>query len=210
MDTFKILPCYETKLFKNDFFKNKFINFCQLASEETDTPAHENMYTKDWETNSKTLLYHVFISRRFYSNNGELYVLVKNEDEIIGTSGIYTSNFDPNISIAGSRAWILKKYRGKILLNNHRGPYALEDQIEWAKQKNMKIVAFTFNVYNKNFVHYFNRAGLGYQNRNKRFFNLKFNSLKFPVNIQNTKQWIVYYNIDDSYNFNWKKLQWVE
>jgi hypothetical protein len=209
-DTYNLIPCYKNRLLDDPDFQERLIKFCQECTKETNNLANKNMWDENWENNPSTLLYHLYISKRFYSETGEMYVMIKNDKEIIGTSGVYVSNFDSNVAIGGVRAWMLKQYRGKILMNNNRGPYALPIHIDWTRERGLKTTIFTFNEYSLNLINYFKRIGFGFADRNSEFFNLNFNQIDFPVNIQNTKQWVIYHKIDESYEPNWDKIRWVE
>jgi hypothetical protein len=209
-DTYELVPCFKNRLLELSDFQERLIKFCKECAKETSKIASKNMWDEDWQKNPNTLMYHLYVSKRFYCETGEMYVMLKNNYEIIGTSGVYVSNFDSNVGIGGARAWMLKQYRGKILMDNNRGPYALPIHIDWSRERQLKTTIFTFNDYSLNMINYFNRMGFGYQDRNSKFFNLKFNQVDFPVNIQNTKQWIIYHKIDETYEPDWNKLKWAE
>jgi len=188
-----------------DFNTNDIIDFCKFANAHTSDPAHVNMFHKDWQTHPETLPYLIYLSPRFLNDNGKFFVLT-DKDKIIGISGIHVSNFDSNVALGGVRTWLPFEYRGKFLI----GKYVLPKQLEWAKNKNLKTIALTFNSYNKDLIKYFKRSGLGIKknrNPNSMFYNGVY-EVDYPCNIQHTKQWVIYDKIDMNYEPNWHKLKW--
>jgi len=183
---------------------NLFFNFCIDASLETDQPAAPNMWHTDWSEHSHTLPYLLFKESRFTAPTGEFFLLEDN-GKIIGCSGIYVSDFSKDIAIAGCRLWISKEYRNQSLARE----YFLPAQKAWAIERKSKIIALTFNEYNKNIIEIWRRSRLG-ENRSPResrhIFYKNFNKLEFPVTIQYTKQWLIYEQLTD-WNFDWQSLK---
>ena len=59
-------------------------------------------------------------------------------------------------------------------------------------------------------VPYRSRAGEGPIRRTKKhLFYSNINRVEFPVNIQNTKQWVLYEKIDVNWDFDWKTIEYV-
>jgi hypothetical protein len=79
--------------------------------------------------------------------------------------------------------------------------------------KNMKIIALSFNDYNKNIIQIFKRGRLGEKPgriNSRESKNLFYNGLcevKFPVTIQYTPQWVIYEQLDSSFKFDWNTLK---
>lgn len=77
----------------------------------------------------------------------------------------------------------------------------------------MKLIALSFNEYNKNIINIFKRNRLGEKagrinNREpKNIFYNGLNEVSFLVNIQYTPQWVVYEKIDDTFDFDWSTLK---
>jgi hypothetical protein len=195
------------KLITFDQLENKqlFFDFCKSASTDLSDPASVNMWHDQWNNASYSLPYLLLIKRRFLSPNGEFY-LIQDGNIIVGCSGIYISDFSKNIAIAGCRTWISKNYRNKSLVRE----YFLPIEKEWALKQNCKIIALTFNQYNKNIIQIWKRNRLG-EHRTPRaskhlFFN-NFNELSYLINVQNTPQWIIYEQLDLNFNFDWQSIE---
>jgi len=183
---------------------DKFLSFCKEAYTETDKLASENMWDDNWESKPHTLPYIIFYTNRFKYPNGEFHIAVDNNN-IIGCSGIYRSDFCKDIGIAGCRTWIDKKYRNKSVARE----FLLPADKKWAVDNDIKIICLTFNNYNKNLIEIWKRYRLG-ENRTTRkpyhlFYN-NFNELTYPVNIQYTSQWIIYEKLDNNFNYDWEKI----
>lgn len=205
--TFDTVALYESGIINNQEFKKEFFSFCKAAFDEKNQPAHLNMWDSDWQNNHNTLLYHLFVSRRLCSDSGETFVLKINK-KIIAVSSIYISPFDKHVAIGGVRSWVSNEYRGKFMI----GRYLLPLQLEWARKKELKIIALTFNEYNKDLIKYFKRSGFGIKknrNPNSLFYN-GLHEVKFPINLQYTKQWAIYHKIDENYEPDWQSIQWRE
>lgn len=181
--------------------KEKFFDWLKVESLEDSKPAHENMWDDDWINCPNTLPYILEETHRFKLDNGKFFVLV-DKDTIVGCSGVYVSNIDFHIAIAGVRTWIAKGYRNQVLLKQ----YFFPAQRKWSIEQECKQVMLTFNDYNKSLIKIFR------MNKHKRvegdLFYLGFNELTFPVTIMNTKQWVVYETLDTNFNFDWKLIEW--
>jgi GNAT superfamily N-acetyltransferase len=183
--------------------REKFLQFLLKASMELKQPAHSNM-TLDGENN--TLLYILDNSDRF--KNGQFNILFHNEN-IIACSGCYVSSFSDDVLIAGSRTWIDKEYRNK----NISREYLLPFERRWAIDNNLKCMALTFNDYNKNLINMWFRKGFGERRPNRKDYHFGFkglHTLEFAVNIQYTKQYVLYENLDDSFSYDWNQLKYTD
>jgi len=199
--TFSII---DAGLYLEKHFKDKFLEFCRRASLETTEPAHTNMWSENWPNDWNTLPYHVYVSDRF-KVHGDIFVTTI-DDTIEAVSGVYISEFDPAVAIGGVRSWVNATFRGQFMVGRH----ILPQQLKWAKTKNCKTIALTFNDYNKRLIPYFKRTGFGIK-KNRNPDSLFYNGLhevSFPVRIQNTKQWVIYSKIDDNYTPDWKTIAW--
>jgi hypothetical protein len=83
----------------------------------------------------------------------------------------------------------------------------------WCQEKNIKLIALTFNNYNKNLIQVFKKRRLGEKvdrlktrNPGHLFYN-NFNEVKFPVSIQYTKQWVVYEKLDINWDYDWSLIR---
>jgi hypothetical protein len=204
---FNTIALYESSAFDSIEFKESFFTFCKAAFEEKDQPAHSNMWDDDWQTNDNTILYHLFVSKRLCCDTGETFVLMEGK-KILAVSSIYISPFDKHVAIGGVRSWVVNDFRGKFMI----GRYLLPLQLTWAKNKKLKTIALTFNEYNRDLINYFKRSGFGIK-KNRNPSSLFYNGLyevKFPINLQYTKQWAIYHKIDEEYEPDWGKIKWVE
>jgi hypothetical protein len=185
--------------------KALFEIFLKNASYEKLQPASVNMWHDDWENHPNTLVYILNKTDRF-TTNGSFHIVFDNE-KIVACSGVYLSDFSNDIVIAGTRTWINKDYRNKLVSRE----YLLPKEKKWAIDRGCKAIALCFNDYNKNIISIWNRRRLG-ENRSSRqphhlFYN-GVNKVDFPVNIQHTKQWVIYERLYKEFDFNWKKLEW--
>lgn len=184
----------------------KFLEFCKQASTEKTQPASVNMWHKNWKQKPETLAFQIFNKQRYFKSNGE-FLLALYDDQIIGCSGVYKSTFNDAIALAGCRTWISKKYRNLSIPRE----YLLPLHKEWALANNCKIIALTFNDYNKNIITSFTRLRLG-ETRTPRqshhlFYN-NFNEVPFPVSIQFSKQWVIFEKLDNDWNFDWTTIKY--
>ena len=186
----------------------EFFNFLKSESREIDQPASVNLWSDDWNTKNYTLPYILTNTKRFDGVNGEFFILY-DKDKIVACSGVYISDFNKDIAIAGVRTWINKGYRHLILNKD----YLLVEHKKWAINNNIKMISLSFNEYNKNIIQIFKRNRLGEKigRINSRephhMFYGGLHEVNFPVIIQYTPQWVIYEKLDDSFDFNWESLK---
>lgn len=184
---------------------NKEIFFNFLKDINTTDPASSNMWDDDWESKNYTLPYILEKTNRFDGENGEFHI-VFDDDKIIACGGVYISAFSQYIAIAGTRTWVDKQYRNKLIMRE----VLLPRQKAWSIEKGSKIVAISVNEYNKNLLIPFKRIRLGEdKNRmsDRQPHHLFYNGaieVDFPVNIQYTKQWVLYEKLDPRFEFDWQ------
>ena len=188
----------------NEDIKEEFFKFCKESSLQND-PAAVNMWADDWQVQLHTLPYILTNTTRYSSPNGEFFIVLENS-KIVGCSGIYFSDFDSKLALAGCRTWISKDYRNKLLPRE----ILLPAQKKWAKDRDANAIGLTFNDYNKNLIETFKRKRLGEQRTARQphhlFYN-NFNEVEFPLTIQYTKQWIIYEKLDPSFEFDWNTIK---
>ena len=179
--------------------------FCQKAQIDTNKQAAINMAYDNWENKPNTLLYLLKFDERFKKNNGFLSLLYDN-NQIIACSGISLANFDRNIAIGGMRTWIHKEYRAQNLIVKHIRPIHLA----WCVARLLKVYALTFNEYNLNLMQILNRAGKYSKYKNRQIFgshNDEFYQnmtiLDNTINLNNTKQYVMYHKFDKDYQIIW-------
>lgn len=186
----------------NEISTNKLFDFLRGAKLNNE-PASENMFSDNWESESNTLPYKLFVEKIY--DNG-VFNLALDNSKIVACSGCYPSKFDSNVLICGSRTWVNKEYRAKYLSTN----YMLPIEKQWAIDNNFKIVALSFNEYNKHIITAMTRNGLGYKRTiksEKHMFYDNMNIVPFPVNIQYTKQYVIYEKLTD-YDFDWASIRY--
>lgn len=190
-----------------DIPQEEVLEFCKSAYHSKSDPAHVNMWRQDWQDQKETLPYHLYVGNRFNKEKGIFYAL-KIDDKIEVVSGAYISDFHPGIVLGGVRTWVNEEHRGKYLT----GKYLLSKQYQWAKSIQAQMFCISFNEYNKNMINFVKRAGFGrVKNRtaDMAFYN-GVHEAPFPVNIQYTKQWVVYDLIDKNFEFDWNSIKWSE
>lgn len=185
-------------------YQAQLFDFLRIEANTSDQAA-SNMWHDDWQNHPNTLPYKLIVTEQF--NNG-VFNLAFDNDKIVGCSGAYVSTFNEKIVIAGSRTWVTKSHRNMRLPREH----FLPKEKAWATERNMNIIALTFNEYNKNLITTFKRMRLG-ETRSTRepkhiFFNNMF-VVPFPVNIQYTKQYVAYERLTN-WDFDWKSIEWHE
>jgi hypothetical protein len=196
---YKIVPYFELNQQHLNFF-----NFLKNASKETTQPAHINIWDDDWSTKNNTLPYLLENTDRF--KIGGKYHIAFDNDTIVGCSGIYTSEFCPELAIAGTRTWINKDYRNKSIARN----VLLPAEKAWAIENKFKAIAICFNDYNKNMPKIWERIRFGEKRTPRQSHHIFYNGvneLEFPVNIQYTKQWVMYEKLDPSFDFDWSSIK---
>ena len=206
---------YIVKAFQKltDQEREQFFRFLKNQTNEPDQPANENMWDDDWENKPNTLPYLLMKTGDFTRNKGEMFVIVNRKTlRMLGMSGIHRSHFSPDVALAGIRTWIHRSSRNRGLPRE----YLLPRQKRWAEKRECKIVALTFNEYNKNIIHVFKRSRFGEplnkeQGRQPR--HMFYNGLKevpFPVKIMGTKQYVIYEQFDPNWDFDWESIRWTE
>jgi hypothetical protein len=187
--------------------RNNFIEFLKQASIETTQPAHVNMYDINWNNKPNTLMYILENTERFKING--FYQILFDGDKVIASGGVYASEFSKDIAILGTRTWIHKDHRHKLISRE----YLLPNEKKWAIERGFKAIALTFNQYNKNLIKLWHRSRLGESRSIREHRHFGFNGvteIEFPVTIQFTKQWIIYEKLDEDFYFDWKILQHKE
>jgi hypothetical protein len=197
---------YEIRSYQllSDEEKQQFFDFLKREFQSTTDPAYVNMWDDHWENKKNTLPRLLEKTKKFHRNKGEMYI-VYYQGNPVGCSGVCLSNISKFIAIGGVRTWITRDHRNKLIAKELLMPL----HKEWAVKRNFKIIAFSFNDYNKTLISAFKRARLG-ENKdriNKRekhhvFYN-GFNEVEFPIKLFHTKQWIVYENLDPDFKFDW-------
>lgn len=189
--------------------KKLFLDFCKSTQEEKNKPAAANMWAENWKDGDPITLPYLLEYRDIFKDPKGNFFILYDDNAIIGCSGIYLSDFSDNIAVAGVRTWIDKKYRNQSLNKD----YLLPIQKSWAIDRNIKIIALTFNRYNKSIIEIFKRTRLGEDagrvNSRKAhhlFFN-GVNEVPFSINVKHTEQWAIYEKLDRNFEFDWGSIK---
>jgi len=189
--------------------KDHFYDFLKKFKNDK-SPAVKNMWDEDWKHKNYTLPYLLYNTDRFKEPKGSFFVYYDNAD-VAACAGVYTSEFNPFITLTGVRLLIGYNYRHKnvginIVFPHHR---------QWAIEHDQKMVVISFNEYNKNLSQIFVRQRLGEKvkveqklNDPKKMFYNGYNYLDYPVRIQNTKQWVVYEYLDTNWVYDWQEIKY--
>ena len=187
--------------------KQQFFDFCQHQSTLQDKNAASNMWSDNWENKTNTLPYILEKTNRFDGTTGEFFILYDG-DNIAACGGVYISEFHNQIALAGVRTWVRDKYR-HLSVNKD---YLLVEHKKWCTNRDIKIIALSFNSYNKNIIEIFKRNRLGEKNNRinyrepKHMFYIGLEEVNFPVIIQYTPQWVIYEKLDKDFKFDWASL----
>jgi hypothetical protein len=184
-----------------------FFKFLESTQDSNDL-AKSNMYDIDWQNKPNTLPYILTYTDRFKGESGEFNILFDG-DKVVAVGGVYRSNFNEYISIAGARTFVNDNYRRKNLMRE----YILPRHKKWSIEHNHKIIMVSFNEYNKKLINIFKRNGLADNSlpllqNSHHLFNDKIYEVEFPCNVQHTKQYIFYEKLDKDFSFDWATLKY--
>lgn len=180
-----------------------FFDFCKVSYYSSVLPAAANMWHEKWEEHPNTLPFLLLKTNRF-KNKGEFFVITDN-NKFVACGGVYVSDFSDDIAIAGTRCWVDTCYRNKLIVRE----ILLPQHKIWCIKNNIKQIALSFNNYNKSLIATFKRQSIaGYKSKRKphHLFFKNFNELSFLVTVRNTKQWVIYEKLDDTWEFNWRSI----
>jgi hypothetical protein len=187
--------------------KINFYSFLKSTHLESKS-ANINMWHDNWINEKHTLPFILNSTDRFNDNSG-VYHIVFDGETIVACGGVYISNFSQDVAFVGVRTWVNKIYRHQSILREYLFPI----QKSWCQEKNIKIIALTFNDYNKNLIQVFKKRRLGETKERittrqpRHLFYNNFNEVDFPVTIQYTKQWVIYELLNPTFNFDWSTIQ---
>jgi hypothetical protein len=188
--------------------REDFFSFLK-STQQYDSPATANMWNDNWESKPETLPFILEKTDRFNSSNGD-YHIIYDGSTIIACGGVYISDFSNRIAIGGVRTWVAKEYRNNSILREYLFPV----HKLWCQERNIDIIALTFNEYNKNLPKVFKRRRLGESieritsREPKHLFYSGLHEVPFALSIQYTKQWLIYEKLSD-WNFNWETIKWI-
>ena len=184
--------------------------FWDIMKKETikdNSPAMINMFSLNWRVEENTLRYILDVEEKF--NKGAYYILF-DDDIPVASGGVYFSEWTDDIAMAGIRTWAHTEHRNKLLVAEHILPACKE----WSNENNCKAITLTFNDYNKNLIKVCVRTRAGESATRisgrtpRRLFYNGANVLDFPLEINYTKQWLIYEKLNNDFNFNWEEFKW--
>ena len=159
-----------------------------------------NLWDGGWENKPHTLPY-ILKNTAQFSDNGQL-SMVFDDDILIAVGGVYVSDFSKDVALAGVRTWVDKKYRNQQIIRN----FVLPANKQWVRQRQVPVIALTFNEYNKNLIKLFSAGQKRYTRQLHNIFAENFNVVDFPVIIRNTIQWVIYEQLGST-DFSWVTIK---
>jgi hypothetical protein len=111
---------------------------------EADGIAAENMYTPDWQNNSATFLYKLYVQKVFDDENMGFYAIYEHDGKVIAGSGVCRLH-ESNFCIQAVRAFTLSKYK-KQTMSFHQ--WCVRKSWDYIN-KNYDGYIVCFNKYNK-------------------------------------------------------------
>lgn len=178
--------------------------FCKRAELDS-SPTSENMAFTNWQINNASLLYLLKIEQRLTWPKGCFYIVYEKND-IVACSGLYISEFSPDIIIGGVRAYTLSEFRTKYIHGNIIFP----KQIQTAKEKGAKLFLLSFNSYNDKLYKFIVRGsqgkgtafGLGFSDTYKNF-----QLHDKQIIIKNVPQTILKLPLEENYEYDFSNIE---
>lgn len=195
------------KLTKSEL--QRFWDTIELECQKDTSPAMVNMHSKTWRNENNTLRYILEVDNKF--NLGEYFVLF-NDKLPVASGGVYFSEWTKDIAMAGIRTWAHTEHRNKLLV----AEYILPACKAWAVENKCKFITLTFNDYNKNLIKVCIRTRAGESATRisgrtpRRLFYNGATVVDFPLEINYTKQWLIYEKLDSEFLFNWEEFKWQD
>jgi len=187
----------------------RFWSTLESESERDTSPAMVNMYSSSWRLEQNTLRYILEIGNKF--NPGEYFVVFDGRQPV-ASGGIHFSEWTDDIAMAGIRTWAHTEHRNKLLI----AEYILPACKKWAVKNKCSAITLTFNEYNKNLIKVFSRIRIGEKadritgrGPEKLFYN-GVKVIDYPLEINYTKQWLIYESLSEIFDFNWQELRWKD
>jgi hypothetical protein len=184
---------------REEYF-DKLFDFCSRNFENK--PIFQNYDVIDWENKPHTLLYVLYIEKRFDECGYGVYIDENNK--IIAGSGMYRSEFNNDIFVIACRTLKDKSCRG---YDKNVMRYIWSEQVKIIKEKNAKGVMMTYDVDKESRMvkSFFKNKKLLQKSRLvnntiPELQNLKI--LDFPIKMKGVYQYIVYKIFDEKENDN--------
>lgn len=180
------------------------MQLCQRSLSDT-RPGAANLDPTDWENKQYSLLYLIYIEKRF-DGIGSKYILYKEGDDVLAGAGYCRAQFDPNIVHTQVRSYAIPGRNTNVAQS-----YFTTIAIENCKKQGLKGGIICFNEYNlryqqkiyrtnrpENYPNYFQTPdGRHWAREGSEIW--PGTIFHAPILLYNTKQWITYYLWDESY-----------
>ena len=202
---------YQVKKYQDltDSELKSFWDTLELESKKDSSPAMVNMFDTRWRNEQHTLRYILEVENKF--NPGEYFILFNNSLPV-AAGGVYFSEWTTDIAMAGIRTWAHTEHRNKLLV----AEYILPACKAWAVKNECRAITLTFNDYNKNLIKVCTRTRAGESATRitgrtaKRMFYSGAIVVDNPLEINYTKQWLIYEKLNADFEFNWDNVKWRE
>lgn len=181
------------------------MSLCQAADNE-DSVTARNLQTINWAERSETLLYCIYIEKRFDSPEGKLFALTE-DGEMVSVGGIYRTEFCPeSIAVGAVRTYTHPKKRNQFW----HGQYLIPAQIAWATEQKISQIIFSVNAENSRLFNFLKRATEQKASVLGRALPDIYKKLELhprPIKLKNTVQQIFKLNIDSNFKWDYSSLE---
>lgn len=185
-------------------------DFCEDSYSEV-KESRVNYHTEDWMNNPNTLLHKIYIQKTYDENNRGAYVAMTIDDKIVCAAGLNCYNMDDKTCLFLTRAYTRIAHRHNTKMLKHMMNYLLLDK---AIQYGYLAGIVSFNEYNlrlrqnihninklENFPDHVKIDGKYYKHENGTQI-LPTKLYDYPVMLNHTKQYLLYFLIDETYETN--------
>lgn len=194
--------------------KELVYEFCKTSEQETRGSA-SNYTVDNWEDDPATLMYKIYKEKIYDQENRGGYAAIVDEDRILVGAGLCQWSEDPNSCILYSRLYSRKEARGlprariihlEFAIYGLAKHYGYRGSISSFNEYNLKLRDVTYNTNNPaNFPNYYQEGDNHYTGPNGRRI-IPAKKFEHPVIVNYTKQWLLYYAIDPSYEAELERL----
>jgi len=194
--------------------KELVYEFCKTSEQETRGSA-SNYTVDNWERDPATLMYKIYKERIYDRENRGGYAAIVEQDRILVGAGVCQWSEDPNSCILYSRLYSRKEARGLPHARIIHLEFAIYDlakelgyrgSISSFNKYNLKLREVTYKTNNPdNFPNYYVEDDKHYTGPNGRRI-IPAKKFEDPVIVNYTKQWLLYYAIDPSYEADLEQL----
>lgn len=194
--------------------KEMVYEFCKTSEQETRGSA-SNYKVDNWERDPATLMYKIYKEKIYDRENRGGYAAIVDQNRILVGAGVCQWSEDPNTCILYSRLYSRKEARGLPHARIIHLEFAIYDlakelgyrgSISSFNKYNLKLRDVTYKTNNpENFPNYYVEDGKHYTGPNGRRI-IPAKMFDDPLIVNYTKQWLLYYAIDPSYEIELEEL----